>query len=183
MSQSGKSYFKFNTSYNFTPEALVYGTVPQGFRRGGTNAFRNFDGKTIAANIQNYQPDSTTNYEVGVKGTFLNGRAYVQADVYQIDWKNVQTYLDQAVENGFPINGTTNGPNPRSRGFEFSTRFNVNDNWQLSLASAYTEAKWTASKNGVSLHRRQRLSRPLSRRRHTRRLARLEAQFWRALHD
>ena len=146
VSQSGKSYFKFNTSYNFTPQALVYGTISQGFRRGGSNAFRNFDGKTIAANIQSYQPDSTTNYEVGVKGTFLNGRAYVQADVYQIDWKNVQTYLDQAVENGFPINGTTNGPNARSRGFEFSTRFNVNDNWQLSLASAYTEAKWTASK-------------------------------------
>lgn len=146
VSQSGKSYFKFNTSYNFVPDALVYGTVSQGFRRGGTNAFRNFDGKTIADNIQNYQPDSTTNYEIGVKGTFWDRRMYMQADVYQIDWKNVQTYLDQAVENGFPINGTTNGPNARSRGFEFSTRFNVNDNWQLSLASAYTEAKWTGSK-------------------------------------
>jgi iron complex outermembrane recepter protein len=146
VSDSGKSYFKFNTSYNFTPDALVYATVSQGFRRGGTNAFKNFDGKTIADNIQSYKPDSTTNYEVGVKGSFLNRRMYVQADVYQIDWKDVQTYLDQAVENGFPINGTTNGPSARSRGFEFATRYNVSDNWQVNLSSAYTEAKWTASK-------------------------------------
>jgi iron complex outermembrane recepter protein len=144
--ESGKAYYKFNTSYNFTPDALVYATVSQGFRRGGVNGFRNFGGKTIAPEIQNYKPDSTTNYEVGVKGSFLNRRLYVQADVYQIDWKDVQTYLDQSVDNGFPINGTTNGPSARSKGFEFSTRFNVTDNLQLNLASAYTKANWTASK-------------------------------------
>jgi iron complex outermembrane recepter protein len=146
VSDSGKSYFKFNTSYNFTPEALVYGTVSQGFRRGGTNAFRNFGGKTIADSAQNYKPDSTTNYEVGVKGSFMNRRLYVQADVYQIDWKDVQTYLDQAVQNGFPINGTTNGPNARSRGFELLTRFALNESWQIKLASAYSTAEWVGSK-------------------------------------
>jgi iron complex outermembrane recepter protein len=143
---SGKAYYKFNTSYNFTPDALVYATVSQGFRRGGVNGFRNFGSKTIAPEIQNYKPDSTTNYEVGVKGYFLNRRMYVQADVYQIDWKDVQTYLDQSVENGFPINGTTNGPSARSKGFEFAARFNVTDNLQLNLASANTKANWTASK-------------------------------------
>jgi iron complex outermembrane recepter protein len=144
--QNGKSYYKFNTAYNFTPDALAYATVSQGFRRGGVNGFRDFGGKTIAADIQSYKPDSTTNYEIGVKGTFLNRRMYVQADVYQIDWKDVQTYLDQSVDNGFPINGTTNGPSARSRGFEFSNRFNVTDNWQVNFATAYTQAKWTASK-------------------------------------
>jgi iron complex outermembrane recepter protein len=146
VSESGKSYFKLNTSYSFMPTALAYATVSQGFRRGGTNSFKNFDGKTIADAIQSYKPDSTTNYEVGVKGTLLDRQVYVQANVYQIDWKNVQTYLDQAVENGFPINGTTNGPNARSQGFEFVTRVKVNDNLQLNLASAYTQAKWTESK-------------------------------------
>jgi iron complex outermembrane recepter protein len=146
VSDSGKSYYKFNTSYNFTPDALAYATVSQGFRRGGTNAFRNFGGKTIADDIQNYKPDSTTNYEIGVKGFFFNRRMYVQAGVYQIDWKDVQTYLDQSVENGFPINGTTNGPSARSRGFELSTRFNLTENWRMNFATANTEAKWSASK-------------------------------------
>jgi iron complex outermembrane recepter protein len=146
VSDSGKSYYKFNTSYNFTPDALAYATVSQGFRRGGTNAFRDFGGKVIAPEVQNYKPDSTTNYEIGVKGFFFNRRMYMQASVYQIDWKDVQTYLDQSVENGFPINGTTNGPSARSRGFELSTRFNVTDNWQVNFATANTEAKWSASK-------------------------------------
>jgi iron complex outermembrane recepter protein len=144
--KDGKSYYKFNTSYNFAPDVLGYLTVSQGFRRGGTNGFRNFRGKIIAPDIQNYKPDSTTNYEVGIKGSFLNRRLYAQANVYQIDWKDVQTYLDQSVENGFPINGTTNGPKARSRGFEFASRFNLTDAWQLTLQSAYTEAQWVESK-------------------------------------
>jgi iron complex outermembrane recepter protein len=144
--KDGKSYYKFNTSYNFSPDVLGYFTVSQGFRRGGTNGFRNFRGKTIAPDIQNYKPDSTTNYEVGIKGSFLNRRLYAQANIYQIDWKDVQTYLDQAVENGFPINGTTNGPKARSRGFEFASRFRLTDAWQLTLQSAYTEAQWVESK-------------------------------------
>ena len=144
-SQSGKSYFKLNTSYNFMPNALVYATVSEGFRRGGVNGFRNVGTKVIAPDVQSYKPDSTRNYEIGVKGTFLDRSLYVQADVYRIDWKDVQTYLSQTI-SGFPVNGTTNGPTARSQGFEISTRYKLNDNWQLSYASAYTDAKWTDSK-------------------------------------
>ncbi|TAG77755.1 MAG: TonB-dependent receptor [Betaproteobacteria bacterium] len=143
--EDGKSYFKFNTSYNFTPEALAYLTVSQGFRRGGTNGFRNVGTRVVAADVQQYQPDSTTNYEIGVKGFFLDRRLYTQLNVYQIDWKDVQTYFSQDID-GFPVNGTANGPSARSRGFEFASRLNVTDNLQLRLASAYTSAEWSGTK-------------------------------------
>jgi iron complex outermembrane recepter protein len=143
--ENGKSYFKVNTSYNFTPDALAYATVSQGFRRGGTNGFRNVGSKVVSPDVQKYKPDSTTNYEIGVKGTFLNRRLYAQADVYQIDWKDVQTYYSQDI-GGFPVNGTANGPSARSRGFEAAARLNVTDDWQLNFATAYSEAKWSATK-------------------------------------
>jgi iron complex outermembrane recepter protein len=145
-SVKGKSYFKFNTSYNITDDALIYATVSQGFRRGGTNGFRTLvGGRTLDPDIQNYKPDSTTNYEIGLKGFFADRRLYLQANIYQIDWKDVQTYLSQEI-NFFPVNGTTNGPDARSRGFEGIVRFNVTDALSLNFATAYTEAEWTETK-------------------------------------
>ena len=144
-SVKGKSYFKFNTSYDITDDALVYATVSQGFRRGGTNGFRNVGARIVDPNAQNYKPDSTTNYEAGLKGYFANRRLFVQANFYQIDWKDVQTYYSQDI-SGFPVNGTTNGPSARSRGFEGAMRFNVTDSLQVNFATAYTSAKWSGTK-------------------------------------
>jgi outer membrane receptor protein involved in Fe transport len=150
VSVKSKSYFKFNTSYNITDDALIYATVSQGFRRGGTNGFRPTVGtgvnqRTVDPNVQNYKPDSTTNYEVGLKGYFADRRLYLQANFYQIDWKDVQTYYSQEI-NFFPVNGTTNGPNARSRGFEGVVRFNLSDALSLNFTTAYTRAKWSSTK-------------------------------------
>jgi iron complex outermembrane recepter protein len=146
ISVKGKSYFKFNTSYDITDDALIYATVSQGFRRGGTNGFRAVvGGRTVDPNVQNYKPDSTINYEVGLKGYFADRRLYLQANLYQIDWKDVQTYYSQEI-NFFPVNGTTNGPNARSRGFEGVVRFNLSDALSANFTTAYTSAKWSSTK-------------------------------------
>lgn len=142
---NGKSYFKFNTSYNITDDALVYATVSQGFRRGGTNGFRNVGARVVSPDVQAYTPDSTVNYEIGLKGSFADRRVYVQADIYQIDWKDVQTYFSQDID-GFPVNGTANGPSARSRGFEGAVRFNVTEALQVNFATSYTKAQWSATK-------------------------------------
>jgi iron complex outermembrane recepter protein len=144
-SVKGKSYFKFNTSYNITDDALIYATVSQGFRRGGTNGFRNLGTLTVDPATQAFKPDSTTNYEAGLKGFFADRRLYLQANFYQIDWKDVQTYFSQDV-NFFPVNGTANGPDARSRGFEGLVKFNLSDALQINFATAYTSAKWDGTK-------------------------------------
>lgn len=141
----GKSYFKFNTSYDITDDALLYATVSQGFRRGGVNGFRDVGTRTVDPNVQNYKPDSTTNYEFGLKGYFADRRLFLQANVYQIDWKDVQTYYSQDI-SGFPVNGTANGPDARSRGFEGALRFNLSDELSLNFSTAYTEAEWSSTK-------------------------------------
>jgi iron complex outermembrane recepter protein len=144
-SVKGKSYFKFNTSYDITDDALIYATVSQGFRRGGTNGFRNVGARVVNPDVQNYKPDSTVNYEAGIKGFFANRMVQVQANVYQIDWKDVQTYYSQDI-SGFPVNGTANGPDARTRGFEGAIRINPTEGLQLSFATAYTTAEWAETK-------------------------------------
>ncbi len=141
----GKSYFKFNTSYNFTDNALIYATVSQGFRRGGTNGFRNVGPLIVKPEIQAYKPDSTINYEVGIKGKFFDDKLAVTANLYQIDWKDVQTYYSQEI-NFFPVNGTTNGPKARARGFESVLSYKVTDGLDVRFSTAYTESEWAATK-------------------------------------
>lgn len=150
----GKAYFKINTSYQLSDDFLGYATYSQGFRRGGNNAFRDYpkQGQLVAADTQSYGPDTTDNYELGLKGFLFNRQLYVQTSVYRIDWKNVQTYYSQGLPDpfglgiDFPLNGTVNGPNARSTGWELSARYRVNDHWQLSYSTSTTDAKWVTTK-------------------------------------
>jgi iron complex outermembrane recepter protein len=80
-----------------------------------------------------------------VKGFYMNRRLYVQANVFQIDWKDAQTYYAQTI-SGFPVNGTANGPDAQSRGFEMSARYNLLNNLTLRYSTAYTKAEWSSTK-------------------------------------
>jgi outer membrane receptor protein involved in Fe transport len=150
---SSKAIYKLNLAYDLNPDLLSYFTYSQGFRRGGNNGFRDFPskGQIVAPDTQTYGPDTTDNLELGIKGFLFNKRLLLQANVYQIDWKNVQTYYSQGLPDpfglgiDFPINGTTNGPSARSKGAELSARFRINENWSASLSGATTEAEWTST--------------------------------------
>jgi iron complex outermembrane recepter protein len=141
---SALSYFKFNAAYQVNPDLMIYYTISQGFRRGGANGFRD-QTSAVAPSLRTYQPDTTDNFELGVKGFFLDRRLYLQADIYQIDWANTQTYFSQDV-NDFPVWGTTNGPPATSRGLELQGRYNLTPAWQLQFASTYNTAKWAGTK-------------------------------------
>ena len=142
---NGKAYFKFNAAYQVTPDLLGYATFSQGFRRGGANGFRPSGGVQVAQALRNYRPDSTDNLEIGLKGYFLDKRLYLQAGLYSIRWKDTQTYFSQDIL-GFPVNGTTNGPDALSRGFEWQGRLNLPAGFQVTGASTYTRARWDDTK-------------------------------------
>jgi outer membrane receptor protein involved in Fe transport len=143
--QSGKSIFKVNASYQLRPGLLSYLTVSQGFRRGGTNGFRNVGARVIADDAREYQPDTTTNYELGIKGHLFGGDLYVEAAAYMIDWKDAQTYRSQDID-GFPVNGTANGPDARSEGLEFALRWRFAPAWQMTFSTGTVESRWTSTK-------------------------------------
>ena len=45
----------------------------------------------LPANLQTYQSDSLWNYELGLKSELLDRKLVFNADVYQINWSNMQT--------------------------------------------------------------------------------------------
>ncbi|GMG86578.1 TonB-dependent receptor [Biformimicrobium ophioploci] len=141
--EDNKSFFKLNASYDVTDDVLAYATLSQGFRRGGRNNFRDYNGYEVAEDSLSFEPDSIDNFELGLKGYFLDQQLYVQTNVYQMSWNDPQTYRSQAVEFGFPINGTENGPDAETKGWELSSRYKLNDNWSLTYSTATTEGRFT----------------------------------------
>jgi iron complex outermembrane recepter protein len=141
----GQSYYRFNTSFELTPDLLTYFTASQGFRRGGTNPFQNRGTRILSEEGKAYRPDTTNNYEIGIKGSLFDRRLYLAADVYYIDWLDTQTYCSQTIQD-FPVNGTCNGPDSRSSGFELTSRYKLNQNWSFGYAAGTTSSEWAKTK-------------------------------------
>lgn len=75
---------KFNLSYEFSRDLMIYTQAAQGFRPGGVN-----QAVGLAAALAAYSSDSLWNYELGVKSQPLRG-VYLNVTGYQIDWDNMQ---------------------------------------------------------------------------------------------
>ena len=118
---------KLNLTWKPSRDLLVYGTWSRGYRPGGINR---------RGTVAPYAADFLTNYEVGVKTTWLGGKLRVNAALYQQDWKNFQFAFLGA--NSFTE--IHNGPNARIRGVEADAALNLGG-LSLNAAGSYTDAK------------------------------------------
>ena len=142
--------FKFNASYQFDDTILGYFTVSEGFRIGGANGVAacpdNVDSlpnQIVCAlpNEQVFVADTTTNYELGLKSTWLRNKVHVNAALFNVDWDDAQ--VSGATQNGQqPITANAEGAN--SRGIELATRFIISDAVTAYSTYAYTKAELTA---------------------------------------
>jgi len=135
--------FKFNSSYQFSRDVMAYFTVSEGFRLGGANGLPPCDGtKQVCAapDEEAYEPDSTTNYELGFKSTWMKNRLYFNAALFNVDWENAQVAALSKV--GFE-NITANAGSANSRGVEISTRAMLTDEFTLYGSYAFAKAELT----------------------------------------
>ena len=93
-------------TYHFSRDLMAYARVATGYRPGGPN--------TVASN-PTFEHDTTTNYELGVKGTVLDRMVTFDVALYQVDWKDIQLQ-NTALPSQFVF--FTNGKKARSRGIE-----------------------------------------------------------------
>jgi iron complex outermembrane receptor protein len=101
--------------YNFTPGWMTYFTYSEGVNTGSFNTQISglpaatqqfFTSAPYNARIV-VQPEKLRNFELGIKGTFLDGKANLSADIYYDKWSN------QLVSRTFTIApGSTNPVNP-----------------------------------------------------------------------
>ncbi len=90
---------------------------------------------------ESFKSSTLTDYEVGLKTTFLDGRAQANISAFHIDWKDIQ------VATVFPscgCGGIANGPKARSDGFDLSASYSPIDGLVLGGNLSYADAVATA---------------------------------------
>jgi iron complex outermembrane recepter protein len=141
--------YKFNTSYRFTPDFMVYATVSDGYRAGELNedavCSATITTNCILPSQVVEKPDRTRNYEVGIRSTWFDKRLLLNADYYYINW----TDLRVPETNIHGVAYITNGSRARSYGLE--TQFQAQLTSRLSLLGSYTheDAYFTAVTPGL----------------------------------
>jgi iron complex outermembrane receptor protein len=130
--------YKGNVSYDLSERQMLYATVSQGYRHGGTNVVPLVGTYAESPAFESFKPDTANNFELGFKGSGTDLRYSVS--LFDIEWKNIQ------VDTSTPIWGffaAQNGGRARSRGLELelSGRFAVNYSW--SLAYSFLDARLT----------------------------------------
>jgi outer membrane receptor protein involved in Fe transport len=140
--------WKFNTSYNFTPDVMVYATYSKGYRIGGPNTVApcvlplDLTQQNVCAlpNEIQFGPDTTKNAELGIRTQFFDRKMTFNFNVYQIKWKGIQ--VDSATLNGI-VGITVNGGKAKSQGFEASFQLRPIPEVSIQGTYSYTDAKLT----------------------------------------
>ena len=131
--------FKVNASWDFNDYDMLYATVSEGYRRGGSNAVPLTGTFAEDPRWQIYESDSVVNYEVGVKGQ--RGDIRYDVSAFLVDWSDPQ--LNTATTNwGFFV--VQNGEEAQTYGLEASLDGYLNDNWHYALGYAYVNAELTS---------------------------------------
>lgn len=168
-SQDGQ-LFKVNTSYSFGDGQTAYATFSQGYRVGATNGDADlcpdvFDpnvpqnlclytpgqeinaaGDVALLNERKYDPDTTNNFEVGLKTTWLDGALRLNGAVYYIKWDEPQINT-VSINAGSAI--TVNAEEATSTGFELDGSWRVSDQFRLRGNFSANKAELTADVRGL----------------------------------
>ena len=138
--------FKFNASYQFSDDVMTYFTVSEGYRIGGSNGITPCpdDGSIQVCALPDemaYEPDLTTNYELGIKSSWFKNHLHVNAALFSVDWEDAQ--IQATTVNGQEII-TSNAGEANSSGFELAVRGIVTDSLVAYATYAYAKAELTS---------------------------------------
>jgi iron complex outermembrane receptor protein len=92
-----KTDYRVNLDYRWNEALMTYANVSTGFKGGGTNP-RPFN----VAQVQHFNPETLTNYELGVKSDFLDKRVRLNVAAFFDKYKDIQITLLSCPQFGGP---------------------------------------------------------------------------------
>ncbi|MCF6194259.1 MAG: TonB-dependent receptor, partial [Kangiellaceae bacterium] len=130
---------KISLKYNYSDKQMIYGLVSRGYKNGGFNADAGIDEED-----RFYNTEFMLNYELGIKGLWLDHRLSLQASIFYQDRKNIQSKqsIVRSFESGLTIQQgggcpcsftdlTLNTADPTSRGIELESTFQWSDSLDI----------------------------------------------------
>jgi len=115
---SSKFSYRLGAEYRPNYTTLFYGSVASGFKSGGFNGgFLNLDPEVARRQLEAFDPEFVTAYELGVKTDFFDSKMRLNASIFHNDFEDLQVFT--LVNNGtLPVLVLDNASNARSSGIE-----------------------------------------------------------------
>lgn len=128
---------KVNLAWNASDSTMVYGTISEGYRRGGTNAapVRPNPNYPNDPEWDSFESDSALNYELGIKSQGDNYNYTISA--FYVDWSDPQ--VNVATPSG-AYYAVANGDSASSKGIETEFNWATSDNVTLFGGYTYVDA-------------------------------------------
>ena len=125
-------------SYHLTDDNVLYARVATGYRPGGPNL--PFTGAS-ADYPTSFDSDTTTNYEVGAKGSTEDGRFSYDVALFYIDWEDIQILsLFESSTSEVSVNVTGNAGEAVSKGLEWNLAWQMTENLVVSSNGSWIDA-------------------------------------------
>jgi iron complex outermembrane recepter protein len=128
--------------WKFADNKMLYASIARGVKAGGFNTNLNV---TLAQ--RTFNAEKTTNYEIGLKTAWLDGRLVLNLAGYLTDWSDQQAACQNPVSFGGSSTQRTYTCNVASSkivGLETSISWRMADWFTLSANHAFTHARYRA---------------------------------------
>ena len=135
--QVAYNYWSWEASlkYRISDDVMSYLRAGRAQRSGGWN----LPLESLAA--MPFSPEQLTDFELGIKAKFLDGRGAINADVFTGNYVDLQRLLATIV-NGTPLTEVINAGRARVSGVEFEGEFKVMPPLTLQVSFGYTDARY-----------------------------------------
>ncbi|MEM7426946.1 MAG: TonB-dependent receptor [Pseudomonadota bacterium] len=144
---------KFAIGYNVNDELRVGAVVSKGFNPGGVGfSFNTVFTGTPGTPFFNFEDETLWNYELYLRGRFLDGRLTTQANAFYTDFKDHQISTVTLLPNNLFDSVVVNAEDAESYGLEASANFQATDTFRVfgSIGLLKTKIKkFTASTAGL----------------------------------
>ncbi len=137
-----ESMGKVSLNWNLSDDILFFGTISTAFKSGGYNG-------AIALShqqLQPYQEETLTAYEVGMKSTLLDGAMQFNASLFHYDYEDKQELTTFIAPVGGVV-GFDNVPESTVQGAELEMRWAITEGLRWDLGAAYLDTEvddWVA---------------------------------------
>lgn len=138
--EEGPSY-RFSASWRPVPSVTTYAAVATGFRTPVVNARAGAASTIDPTDIIipfGADSDKLINYEIGVKGRWMDGRLSANIAAYMIDWSDIQVQANRVSDS---VQFATNIGGATSKGIEFEVFALPADGWTVALNGAFNQAE------------------------------------------
>jgi iron complex outermembrane receptor protein len=122
-------------SYRFSDQMLGYVTFATGYKSGGFD--QRFVGPTPDRAPSSYRPEYVDSFEVGLKGSYFDGRLRMNVAVFDADYEDLQIIVRESFN---PL--TVNAGAARVRGGEIELEWLASADWDIGFSAGHIDANY-----------------------------------------